>query len=216
MIQECVTRLLESRYAGLGDVVSGEELTDAALKNGFNLIGYHNTNDPDLNKYGFYKRSAGIHFGSLKAANDRGEMRDGFTHCDNWTHKYFLKVQNPLVIEKDFDWEMESFDGWSSPDDNVLYDEINIDAYFTDVLGWDTLVYDENGEIMYGKSIKEVINEHGYDCIIYRNQREDTGNYSIAMFDPNHIKFAGQTYDDNGNPIPVEQRFNTNTKDVRY
>lgn len=39
-------RLLESRYAGLEDVVSGEELTDAALQKGFNLIGYHNTNNP--------------------------------------------------------------------------------------------------------------------------------------------------------------------------
>ena len=207
-------RLLESRYAGLDDVVSGEELADAALQKGFNLIGYHNTNNPNLTS--FYKRSAGIHFGSLKAANDRGEMRDWDDDEENWTNKYFLKVRNPFVIEKDFDWEMESFDGWSSPDDDAFYDDINIDAYFRDVLGWEILVYDENGEVKYGKSTKEIINEHGYDCIIYRNEREDVGNYSIAMFEPNNIKLATETTDDNGQPIPLSQRFNTNTNDVRY
>ena len=206
MIQECVTRLLESRYAGLDDVVSGEELTDAALQNGFNLIGYHNTNNPNLNTQGFYNRYAGIHFGSLKAANDRGEMRDWDDEGENWTNKYFLKVKNPLVIEKDFDWEMESFDDWSSPDDDKFYDDINIFAYFEKELGWD----------IKDKDIKEIINEHGYDAIIYRNEREDVGNYSIAMFNPNYIKLACETADDNGQPIPLNQRFNTAINDVRY
>jgi hypothetical protein len=214
MIQECVTRLLESRYAGLDDVVSGEELTDAALQKGFNLIGYHNTNNPNLTV--FYNRSAGIHFGSLKAANDRGEMRDWDDEGDNWTNKYFLKAQNPLVIEKDFDWEMESFDDWSSPDDDKYYDDINIFAYFENELGWETMVYDENGNPKYGKNIKEIINEHGYDCIIYKNEREDVGNYSIAMFNPNNIKLATETTDDNGQLIPINQRFNTAINDVRY
>lgn len=204
MIQECVTRLLESRYAGLDDVVSGEELTDAALQKGFNLIGYHNTNNPSLNS--FYNRSAGIHFGSLKAANDRGEMRDWFADDENWTNKYFLKVQKPLVIEKDFDWEMELFDDWSSPDDDKYYDDINIFAYFEKELGWD----------IEGKDIKEIINEHGYDCIIYKNEKEDVGNYSIAMFNPNNIKLATETTDDNGQPIPLSKRFDTSTNDVRY
>ena len=204
MIQECVTRLIESRYAGLDDVVSGEELTDAALQKGFNLIGYHNTNNPQLNN--FYNRSAGIHFGSLKAANDRGEMRNWDDDSENWTNKYFLKVKNPLVIEKDFDWEMESFDDWSSPDDDKYYDDINIFAYFEKELGWD----------IEGKDIKEIINEHGYDCIIYKNEKEDVGNYSIAMFNPNNIKLAAETTDNNGQPIPLSKRFDTSTNDVRY
>ena len=214
MIQECVTGLLEFRYAGLDDVVSGEELTDAALKNGFNLIGYHNTNRPNLNS--FYKRESGIHFGSLKAANDRGESRDWDDEVENWTNKYFLKVENPLVIEKDFDWEMESFDDWMSPDDDKFYDCINIYAYFEKELGWDIMVYDENGEVLHGKGIKEIINEHGYDCIIYKNEREDAGNYSIAIFNPNNIKLAAETTDDSGQPIPLSQRFNTAINDVRY
>lgn len=204
IINECVVRVLESRYAGLDDVVSGEELADAAIRNGFNLIGYHNTNNPSLTN--FYKRSAGIHFGSLKAANDRGEMRDWDDEAENWTNKYFLKAQNPLVIEKDFDWEMESFDDWSSPDDDKYFDDINIFAYFEKELGWD----------IKDKDIKEIINEHGYDCIIYRNEKEDVGNYSIAMFEPNNIKLAGPTYDNEGNLIPLNQRFNIKTNDVRY
>lgn len=45
---------------------------------------------------------------------------------------------------------------------------------------------------------------------------KDVENYSIAMFNPNNIKLAGQTYDDEGNLIPLRERFNTNTNDVRY
>ena len=209
-------RLLESRYAGLDDVVSGDELADAAIRNGFNLIGYHNTNNPDLNNDGFYERTSGIHFGSLKAANDRGEMRDWFTDDENWTHKYFLKVRNPLVVEKDFDWERESFDDWSSPEDDKFYSDIDTDSYFRDTLGWDITDYDENGNVLGIKTIKEIINEHGYDCIIYRNEKEDAGNYSIAMFEPNNIKLAAETTDDNGHPIPIAKRFNTAINDVRY
>ena len=210
MVLEGVKKVLESIYQGLDDVEAIDELTNAAIQHGFNLIGYHNTNNPDLNQVGFYERSAGIHFGSLKAANDRGEDRDDFDGDENWTHKYFLKAQNPLVIEKDFDWEMESFDDWSSPDDDEYFDDINIFAYFEKDLGWAI------GNEEYHYDIAEIIQQHGYDCIIYRNEKEDVGNYSIAMFDPTKIKLAEMTTDDQGNPIPVEQRFNEQTNDVRY
>lgn len=204
-LHNIIRGVLIEAYPGLIDNDQNQdELHRAACQKGFNLIGYHNTREQFLTN--FYDRSAGIHFGSLKAANDRGEQRDWDDDVQNWTNEYFLKVKNPLVIEKDFDWEMESFDYWSSPDDDVYYDDIDIFVYLNKVLGFD----------IEGKDIKEIINEHGYDCIIYRNEQEDIGNYSIAMFNPNHIKLARQTYDDNNRPIPLEQRFNTNTDDVRY
>lgn len=204
-LHNIIRGVLIEAYSGLIDNDQNQdELHRAACQKGFNLIGYHNTREQFLTN--FYDRYAGIHFGSLKAANDRGEQRDWDDDVQNWTNEYFLKVKNPLVIEKDFDWEMESFDDWSSPDDDAYYDDIDIFVYFDRVLGFD----------IEGKDIKEIINEHGYDCIIYRNEREDVGNYSIAMFNPNHIKLARQTYDDNNRPIPLEQRFNTNTDDVRY
>ena len=209
MIRECVERILsESPYSGLDDVTPGEKLTDAAIRNGFNLIGYHNTDNPTLNK--FYNRWAGIHFGSLKAANDRGKARGWDDEKENWTNKYFLKVENPLVIEKDFDWEMESFDDWSSPDDDKYFDDINIFAYFEKELGWKTTCPE------YGYNISEILRQHGYDCIIYKNEIEDIGNYSIAMFNPNNIKLARETTDDRGYPIPLKRRFNTSINDVRY
>lgn len=214
IVKDVIYDVLSESYNGILDNNNEDELSKAALKNGFNYIAYHNTNNPNLRT--FYNREAGIHFGSLKAANDRGEMRDWDDEVENWTNKYFLKFKNPLVIEKDFDWEMENFDDWMSPDDDKIYDDINIYAYFEKELGWNIMIYDENGEPLCGKGIKEIINEHGYDCIIYRNEREDVGNYSIAMFNPNNIKLASITYDDNGNKIPLEKRFNTSTNDVRY
>lgn len=203
IIFESIHTLIKE-WNGIEEVSDENDLAREAIKKGFKYIAYHNSREEKLTN--FYNRSAGIHFGSLKAANDRGEQRDWDDDIRNWTNKYFLKVDNPLVIEKDFDWEMESFDDWSSPEDDVYFDDINPFAYLANELGFD----------IEGKEIDEIINEHGYDCIIYRNQREDVGNYSIAMFNPNHIKLAEQTYDNNNNPIPLEQRFNTNTNDVRY
>lgn len=211
IIQESIEHVLsESLYAGLDDIVNENELTRIAINKGFNLIGYHNTDEEGLTC--FYVRSdSGIHFGSLKAANDRGKTRADDSRSD----KYFLKVKSPLVIEKDFDWERENFIDWC-PDKDECLDNVDIFAYFEKTLGWDIMVYNDNGEPWYGKSVKDLINEHGYDCIIYKNEVEDAGKYSIAMFEPNNIKLACETVDDNGKPIPLSQRFNTSTNDIRY
>lgn len=43
------------------------------------------------------------------------------------------------------------------------------------------------------------------------------GDYAIVVFKPEQLKSADSiTYDDAGNPIPLEQRFDRESKDVRY
>ncbi|MBR6049622.1 MAG: hypothetical protein IKP68_00250, partial [Clostridia bacterium] len=61
----------------------------------------------------------------------------------------------------------------------------------------------------------------GYDSIKYENQFEDNDNgefsYSYILFDSNQVKSADPvTYDDDGNVIPLSERFNTEESDIRY
>jgi hypothetical protein len=216
IISESVKTVLmrESQYSGLDDATDENDLSREAIKKGFKLIGYHNTSNPDLNRYGFDFRESGIHFGSLKAANDRGNLRhDDIPSAENWTHKYFLKVVKPLVIDKDFDWERKELQYWDGEEDDY-YEDIDIYKYLQKI-GFEIMEY-ENGEPMYARSIVDILADNGYDSIIYKNECEDIGKYSVAMFNPNNIKFAGETFDDSGKPIPLEKRFNTATSDVRY
>lgn len=67
----------------------------------------------------------------------------------------------------------------------------------------------------------------GYDSVIFKNIKDSGGqNNSVSMdttadiyviFNPNNAKSADAvTYDDNGNVIPLSQRFNMGKDDIRY
>ena len=66
--------------------------------------------------------------------------------------------------------------------------------------------------------LREFLQEKGYDSIKYLNEYEGEENaYSYMVFYPEQIKSADPvTYDDNGNVIPLSQRFNKENDDIRY
>lgn len=136
---------------------------------------------------------------------------------ESHTNEYFLKIVKPYVIEKDFDWEHQSIDTEFMDEDE--YDEWRKEydpAYYLSTQGFQEFVYDDDGSVQHGRSVEEMLADEGYDCIIYKNSKEDIGNYSVCMFNPNNIKLAETTHDDNGVEIPLEKRFDTSTDDVRY
>ena len=60
--------------------------------------------------------------------------------------------------------------------------------------------------------------ENGNDGVIFKNVK-DGGDFDTiyAVFEPNQFKSADAiTYDDNGNVIPLSERFNQGTDDLRY
>ena len=72
----------------------------------------------------------------------------------------------------------------------------------------------------------EFFEENGYDYDSsyldeggtggYRDEVKDSG-ISVVMREPQQSKSAAPvTYDDNGNVIPLSERFNTANKDIRY
>jgi hypothetical protein len=59
--------------------------------------------------------------------------------------------------------------------------------------------------------------EEGYDGLKYKNEFEDEGSTSYVIFNPQQAKSADPfTYDDAGNLIPLSQRFQTTSPDIRF
>lgn len=210
-LRNMIQQAIRESYPGLLDNDNTGELNREAYKKGFRYIAYHNTTNKDLTF--FDVRTSGIHFGSEKAATQRGQIRD----TQSTTNRYFLKIDNPYVIERDFDWEGEALtDNLMDDEEFQQWREEFDPSYYLSTKGFKEMEYDENGQPAYARSIHEMLADEGYDCIVYKNEQEDKGSYSVAMFNPNNIKLAQETYDDSGQPIPLNQRFDTNTDDVRY
>lgn len=71
--------------------------------------------------------------------------------------------------------------------------------------------------------LSELAMSRGHDAVIVTAEDEDTSGpieewaQEILVFSPNQIKSAAPTtYDDAGNPIPLEQRFDPSKNDIRY
>jgi len=78
--------------------------------------------------------------------------------------------------------------------------------------------YMDDGEsgVLDGR-IYQAIADHGYDAIISDGNITGERIHEIVVFKPEQIKSADPiTYDDQGNEIPLEERFNRNNPDIRY
>lgn len=84
---------------------------------------------------------------------------------------------------------------------------------------------DDNGNLAINEVIRQAIEDTGFDGIIDKTVSEKfpnmNGLYSntthYIVFDSSQIKSADPiTYDNDGNIIPLSERFNENEKDIRY
>ena len=67
--------------------------------------------------------------------------------------------------------------------------------------------------------ITRYLRDHGYDSMYFEVDGGSRGRQtdSLILLDPEQVKSAELiTYDDNGNIIPLSERFNTENKDIRY
>jgi len=66
---------------------------------------------------------------------------------------------------------------------------------------------------IFSKDFVEYLEKNGFDGIMF----DHSGANTYIVFDPNQIKSVDPvTYDDNGNVIPLSERFNENENDIRY
>lgn len=119
-------------------------------------------------------------------------------------YKSWLKIQNPLRMTDLGVWMPGSVIGWL--DDNKMISKKQLDGFY-EARNW-------------GKEREYVVSllqKKGYDGIVYQNTEEDAGEDSLIAFSPSQIKSADPvTRDDAGNVIPLSQRFNAESPDIRF
>ena len=71
-------------------------------------------------------------------------------------------------------------------------------------------------------AVKSILNKHGYDSILYRNEGELSklkskwANDSYILFEPNQVKSADTYTHKDGEIIPLSKRFDLTSDDLRY
>jgi hypothetical protein len=90
------------------------------------------------------------------------------------------------------------------------YSGRNLRAFFLNLTNPDT---SNNFNVLQGDK-RELPNNDG---MIYSPDGVDADTFEVKVFNPNQIKSAETvTYDDQGNIIPLSERFNLNNDDIRY
>lgn len=206
-----MSRELDANYLAAveaGDMETAQRMVDEAAKKAMpdsvvrnkkgNLQAvYHGTKSQF---YTFKKGDLGYHFGNKSTATARvGSGKD------SKFIKAYLNITNPIEFDVDFgSWDADYRITQELAERGVLSKE----EY--------RRVHMRSTEAANRELVK-ILKEKGYDGIIYKNYFESNGSTSYIAFDPTQIKSADPvTYDDNGNVIPLSERFNTEEPDIRY
>ena len=197
-----------------GDTETAQKMVDdAAKQDGYTVKAYHGTG-ADFNIFSEEKVGGrnvwgkGFYFGTSKGiADDYATMRE------NKGGKYRivsanLKMENPFIPYKsDLGSAEQILDKWfpdmwtNSRELGIGYIEGKLENSPHDLVEF---MADHNG-----MEIKDVLATYGFDSI------KDGGE--LVVFSADQIKSADTvTYDDNGNAIPLSERFNSNNPDIRY
>lgn len=132
-------------------------------------------------------------------------------------YSLFAKIENPLIIDA-------SKSNWN---------EIDVKSVLNTPFG--DAIKSEYGEdyFNYGtqhlstREVSKYAKQAGYDGVIFKNLKDNGGrNSNVSLdtasdvyiaFNPNNVKSADAiTYDNNGEVIPLSERFDGNEDDIRY
>jgi hypothetical protein len=193
-----------------GDTKEAQRMVDEAANNAGYIYGkvYHGTPNNEFTEF----KDGIIFFTSNKDAaseyQDPGEM---------WATNYkggrtlgsYIKLENPLILDNSYSDYRNEHTPWQE---------------------WEPTVYGRVPDnAMNATDVAKRAKELGYDGVIIKNDKDtkwaDSGKYlknrgrgdTIIAFSAEQIKSADPvTYDDNGNVIPLSERFNTQNRDFRY
>ena len=202
------------KYIESGNLKAAQQMVDAAAKAaGYTTKGYHGTGE-DFNVFSedkIGKRNVwgkGFYFGTSKGiADDYASWRASKGGTYRIISAY-LKFDNPYIPSKSSIGSAEEIlDRWfpdmwkTSRELGVGYIKGKLDGATLDLLQFIA----EHNNI----EVKDVLTEYGYDGVI------DGGE--LVAFNAEQIKYSDPiTYDDNGNIIPISERFNSESNDIRY
>lgn len=185
--------------------------TKVANRAGIPVVVYHGTTlrkfdryDYDfINEQPFYVFSTdqqmGAHFGTERQAKNRAaakaESDRGFTHEEH-IYPVYLNIENPCDV-----------------DDVRIF---SVEYLLPNLVKSGTITAEEARYISTDKDLKEALISKGYDGLFYWNDVEGDG-LSFVAFYPQQIKSAEPVvYDDNGQVVPLSERFNPGNNDIRF
>lgn len=179
-----------------GDIETAQRLVDEAAKNaGYTTKAYHGTLTKGITE--FKKSFIGSRFSydevgffftdNLKLAEDYATSEFDADRKGEVISAY-IKTSNAFIFDKDYAIK----NGYG----NVFRDN--------DIIGvWDN----------YQSALLDEAEEMRADSIIVK----DGQSMMVVAFEPNQIKSAEPiTYDNNGNVIPLSERFNAKKRDIRF
>ena len=151
-------------------------------------------------------------------STDRGIWGNGFYFSDSEqyaktyekrgdkqgrTLTVFLNIENPLFISLR-----------NGGNEGAMYFHELMEKHFTDDIYEDATRTDELMSVAQERLSADIV-ANGYDGIVVEYTNHIDTEY--VAFEPNQIKSADPvTYDDNGNVIPLSERFNPEKEDIRY
>jgi hypothetical protein len=191
---------------------------EAAREAGYTVEAYHGTKS-DFTKFskekfganfgnwslfgaGFYfaptKRMA-EYWGDLSKENADAKVMRVFLRASK-----MLQADEPLTNDKAINLIKEKSPSFDKEDIAWTLDRVSRFVTFMVNKGYDA------------NMVREFFMSMGYDGVDYSNL--SAGKYrQYVVFDPEQIKSADPvTYDDNGNVIPLSERFNEKSKDIRH
>ena len=210
-----VSQRLDADYIAAvkkGDMVTAQRMVDeAAREAGYTYKGYHGTRNGGFTV--FKNRLPGMIEGlkSIFLAKDEGTAGQYAYGGNRKVYSLYAKMDNPLVVDCGHSEATSIFTG-NKPEIRELARKYLRDVWET-FSPTDNLTTDQIGYL--------ALRSGKYDGVIFKNVNDSYTNRRVTdvyeVFEPEQIKSADPiTYDDNGNIIPLSQRFNSANPDIRY
>ena len=195
-----------------GDMETAQRMVDeAAREAGYSYKGYHGTKRGGFTV--FKNRLPGMIEGlkSIFLAKDEGTAGQYAYGGNRKIYSLYARMDNPFIVDCGHSEATDIYTG-NKPKIRELARKYLRDAWET-FSPTDNLTTDQIGYL--------VLRSGEYDGVIFKNVNDSYTNRRVTdvyeVFEPEQIKSADPvTYDDNGNVIPLSERFNTFNPDIRY
>lgn len=215
-----------------GDIQTCKNMiNDAAYAAGYTIQAWHGTRSED--KFTIFhdnhnNKQSQAPIGTYFFSGDSDVAYSYSGHSDK-VMNVFLKIENPLCFDfQGADWQGDLYGKFEADNDGVIkyfetYEKANDWLIQNGVENPDQYIREDP---WVGHSTNSVVLEAkqgGYDGVIMDNVL-DNGSYSdpspgtvYAVFSSSQIKSAEPiVYDNSGNIIPLSQRFNDSSSDIRF
>ncbi len=187
-----------------GDTETAQKMVDEAAKNaGYGIKAYHGTG---FDFTVFDKSKQGDNY------QDWGRLGKGFyfaptsREAETWAELSKGGKNKVMPVYLRSDNMLDSFE--ALPDnlkDTIPENWDSLTRRLAEKYAYNYIEYMQE----FGYNVQQILTEKGYDGI--------NGHTEFVVFDPEQVKSADVvTYDDEGNAIPLSERFNTANEDIRF